>query len=354
MGRTLGYAIGGWLLCVAGLALPARAGYPFLMLPSLADRLGLSMRADGDRRLIVETPCLRLTLENNSRRLVYNGMSVQLNAAPLRYRGSWIISEADAENVITPLAMPDSALSELDTDVVLLDPGHGGDAPGASGPGQVPEKKLVLDIAKRARLKLREAGITVYLTRDRDRSVELGDRCRRASQLGADVFVSIHLNSSGDRSASGFETYVVPSPGYPSSAQADTKIRKSDFTMYPANRYDAANTLLACYLQRGLLSCTGGEDRGVKRARFEVITYTPCPSALVECGFLSSRQEGSRLLAESFRDRIAEGISRGIMTYLSRVREARMAGRRVKIQDVTRAPTPPAARLSGGSRARVR
>jgi N-acetylmuramoyl-L-alanine amidase len=223
---------------------------------------------------------------------------------------------------------------------VLLDPGHGGDDAGAPGPGRVTEKKLNLDIAKRVRDRLADTGLRVLMTRDRDRTADLADRQRRAAQWNADLFVSIHLNSSADRNVHGTETYVVPAAGFPSTAQADAA-RKSEAAGVPGNQFNAANLVLAYYLQKGLLTCTQSEDRGIKRARFYVIRNAPCPAALVECGFLSHREEGARLLNDAYRDRVAEGIARGIMTYVSRAREAAVLNRQVTAAE-TAAPAPAA------------
>jgi len=83
--------------------------------------------------------------------------------------------------------------------------------------------------------------------------------------------------------------------------------------------------LFANYIHRGLLAQTGARDRGIRRARFFVIRNALCPAALVECGFLSNTQEAGRLSAELYREAVAEGLTRGILTYLVRARQARLA-----------------------------
>jgi len=132
--------------------------------------------------------------------------------------------------------------------------------------------------------------------------------------------VSIHLNASRDHAISGIETYIVPAPGYPTTAEAEQHQWFSRTRSCPSNRFDGANSVLAQYLQKGVLAHTGALDRGIRRARFYVIRNSSCPASLVECGFLTNSREMAKLSDASYRDRIAEGIARGILTYLSRVR----------------------------------
>jgi len=222
------------------------------------------------------------------------------------------------------LLCPGNALATAQTSLVMLDPGHGGDDPGARDGWKLDEKRLTLDIARRARAKLREFQVDARLSRERDMSVSLEERCWRAERLGATLFVSIHLNAARDRRTSGIETFIIPSAGYAPTADREGALFKVEKTAYPANHYDAANAVLAYYLHKGLLASSRGEDRGIRRARFHVIKSVSCPAALVECGFMSNRQEAEKLAQEAYRDSLAEGIARGILTYLSRAREAHL------------------------------
>ena len=274
-------------------------------------------------RIELRGPYSAVLFEVGTRRVDFNGTVVFLNAVPQKLRSEWMLTSADAANVIQALAAPDCPLSAVDYWTVVLDPGHGGSDPGARYGRSVDEKRLTLDMAKRVRTKLKDMGVRTEITRDRDRTMSLDERCARAQSLGADVFVSIHFNSTTDPRTGGVETYVVPSVGYPSTGQATAG--RIDDTAYPCNRYDAANMYLAYCLQRGLVAYGRAEDRGIKRARFHVIKYAACPAALVECGFLSNRREAEHILQDDYRDQLAEGITRGILTYLWRVREAHYA-----------------------------
>jgi N-acetylmuramoyl-L-alanine amidase len=289
----------------------------------VAEWLGFERPREAAGRITLQRPYAALQMDPATRRLDFNGLSVYLNAAPRNVRGTWYVAQADADGALRALAAPDCPLSAVGVGLVLLDPGHGGADPGARYGANLEEKRLTLDVARRARAKLREMGVRVELTRDRDRFLSLEDRAARARALRADLFVSIHFNAATDTRTGGIETFVVPAPGFPATTQAAGG--RVDDSPFPCNRFEAANVYLASCLQRGLVAHGRSEDRGVKRARFYVIKQAPCPAALVECGFLSNRREAARILEESHRDRLAEGITRGVLTYLWRVREARYA-----------------------------
>ena len=298
-------------------------------LGNLAVGLGLNVREISDNRFITENRFSSITWENNNRRILFNGIIMHLNAVPQRRGGVWYISDSDAY-LLPALLAPTRFLSHHRCETVIIDPGHGGEYPGASGFGGVSEKKLTLDIARRVRDRLRDTGLMVYLTRDRDRGFssdrnkDLIERSRRADYYRADLFVSIHFNASGDHTATGLETYVAPATGHPATAQLVLRQRRiSNRTI--TNQFDAASTILAQYVQKGIVAFAKSVDRGIKRANFMVLQNAPCPAILVECGFLSNRQECERILSENFRNALADGIAAGILTYASRAREGRFS-----------------------------
>ena len=308
---------GGWLI----LAQPAEAVvFRGLGLNEVMASYGFGAPAEYGRSAVYRSRTATVIFEAESRRVVVNGLSVYLNRSVLKGAGNWVISPVDAVDTIGAMLLPSRALRKAAWAVVVLDPGHGGTDPGASSGAGREEKLLTLDIAKRVRNRLRQNQVSVLMTRDRDVFMGLDERCWRSGKYGGDVFVSIHLNASRDRAISGIETYIVPAPGYPTTAEAERHQFFARTRSCPGNRYDGANAVLAQYLQKGVLAHTGTLDRGIRRARFYVIRNATCPAALVECGFLSNNREISKISDSSYRDRIAEGISRGILTYLSRVR----------------------------------
>lgn len=218
---------------------------------------------------------------------------------------------------------------------IVLDPGHGGVDGGATGFRGLLEKQLTLDVARRVRARLAVAGLKVEMTREDDRLVELDARAAFAAARGASLLVSIHFNAATETESRGVETYVLPAAGFPPTAAGRSGI-SSRYAATPGNAFDAANAALGFQLQRNMVRAAGTMDRGLKRARFLVLRDAPCPAALVECGFLTNPVDAALIADPAHRQRLAEGIARGILEYhlmLRRARAARLA---------ETAPAPPA------------
>lgn len=182
-----------------------------------------------------------------------------------------------------------TALSLLGLTIVV-DAGHGGSDTGAIGNG-LKEKDITLDVAKRLQSKLSAQGAKVVMTRTSDTYPTLTERVEMANSIGADVFVSIHINSSTSPSASGTETYW--------------------------NRtYAAAESKeLATYIQRELIDELGTKDRGVKEANFYVIKNSKMASVLTELAFISNSNDANLLKTSTFREKAAQAIFQGISAY---------------------------------------
>jgi N-acetylmuramoyl-L-alanine amidase len=264
-------------------------------------------------RILVTNRDHTMLFSPRKRRSIIDGVLVYLNGPVEKYDDLWCAARVDISHVILPLLTHSKRHHWRNRPRVVLDPGHGGMDSGAVGQLNATEKKLVLDVARRIRRKLEGSGLAVHLTRDGDSGLSLSTRCAKTWEWRADAFVSIHMNSAANRMASGLETYVLPAPGFPSTAgRTDTDRRAL------GNRHDGDSIRLARYVHKGVLSLTACEDRGIRRARFSVLCGAPCPAVLVECGFVSNRDEAARLLKDHYRDAIAEGIARGLLTYVSR------------------------------------
>ena len=301
----------------------AAAGERFVTLKDVAVAYGLALRAPPGRKVYLQGKWNSWTFEVDSRQSLFNGTLVWLHAPMLKYKGKWRITENDARKVIDPLMRPYAYVGERGYRVVVLDPGHGGEDAGARGRHGVEEKRVVLDVAKRVRIQLANAGLKVYLTRETDRYIDLDERSLKAARWGADVFVSIHLNSAPSSAPKGLETYVMANLGYPSTATSAGL--RGDKTTYLGNRFDHSNAVLGYFMQKALLEKAKGEDRGLRRARFAVLRDAPCTAALVECGFLSNLGEESRMLGVERREAIALAISKGILDYFNTVKKAKVS-----------------------------
>lgn len=171
---------------------------------------------------------------------------------------------------------------------IVIDPGHGGNDPGAVANG-LQEKDVVLDVGQRAADKLRASGANVIMTRSSDQFIALEERAAIANRANADIFVSIHANAAAATSATGTESYHFPT---------STNGRR-----------------LAANIQNELVSHLGTRDRGVKDANFSVLRNTAMPATLLELGFITNASEAERMKTASFRENAANAIHDGIQVY---------------------------------------
>jgi len=301
-------------------------------LRKIAASYGFAPPVSNDRTVALNSSFTKMILEEEGRRMHFNGVLIWLNGVVARAGNSWLLMDQDLRNIVHPLLRPDSAVEDQGSRIVVLDAGHGGKDQGTRGIRRTLEKKVTMDIAKRVARKLQDSQVVVQMTRADDTYVALSERCQKAQRYGADVFVSIHANSTADPLVSGMESFVMTSPGCTGTISS-----RPDPRSYAGNRKEPANMLLGYYVQKGVLSCTGALDRGVKRARFEVLRNMDCAAVLVECGFLSNAREESMLNDPRYREAVANGIARGVLTYLSRVRSVQAdldrTGRKARVTD---------------------
>lgn len=174
---------------------------------------------------------------------------------------------------------------------IALDPGHGGLDDGCVK-GGVLEKELNLSIASGVRERLEKMGYQVILTRDSDCALSLKERVRLAKEAHADIYVSIHQNSSELSQVNGMELY------------------------YSAQNAGDDSRRLAELIQNHAIEDTGANARAVfEWEELYVIRESAMPSCLIETGFLTNARERNRLKTPEYQDRIAEGIASGIDRY---------------------------------------
>jgi len=216
--------------------------------------------------------------------------------------------------------------------VILLDPGHGGDETGAvgklSGKRQVFEKDLSLRLAQRIKQHL-EKTHSVFLTRSIDRTVGLQERADMADKVKADLFISVHFNSSTDAHAHGFETYYLDN----NKDAAVKKVEKQenftlkgedlvvnqiliDLTIQQTVQASRALALAVHGRLKGHMKPTGITNRGVKAGLFYVLALSKRPGLLLEAGFVSNSNELKTVQQEEFMERYAQGVAQGIRDYL--------------------------------------
>lgn len=184
--------------------------------------------------------------------------------------------------------MSTMTISNAQSYKVFIDAGHGGRDNGSSYENKI-EDNINLQIANKVEDKLREEGIYVEITRDKDKYVSLYDRTKKSNSSNSDLFISIHQNASENKSANGIETYY-----------------------YDKNSKAFANTI-----QSNLLDSTKANDRGVRKGNLQVLRDNNKPSILIECGFISNNNEGYKLSTKAYQEKIARGIVDGVKEYFN-------------------------------------
>ena len=213
---------------------------------------------------------------------------------------------------------------------IVIDPGHGGKDPGAPG-SKTTEAEVVLDVALRVeKILAAERGIEVLLTRRDDTYVPLEERTAIANRHAADLFLSIHANSSRNRKAAGVETYVL---NFATNADAEAVAARENATATGSmrnlpdmvraitqnNKRDESRDLAGA-VQESLVSRLRPHnpplrDLGVKQAPFVVLIGAGMPSVLAEIAFISHDSEGGLLKTEKYRQRIAEALAQAVLRY---------------------------------------
>ncbi len=252
---------------------------------------------------------------------------------------------------------------------VVIDPGHGGKDPGAVGPRGLREKDITLSVGKKlGKILKQKHGMKVLYTRKRDKFIPLNERTELANGNKADLFISVHVNASKQRSVRGIETYFlnwtnenqamkvaarengIPlwkmkkmKGGLQMILQDLARSNKKEESMRLAHSVQSSmvNTLKKKYRKI--------EDLGVKYALFYVLVGAEMPSILVEISFISNREEERLLSGDRYKTRIAEAIASGIGSYI--MEKALVASPDMKHREVSFTESPvsvegPAALLS--------
>jgi N-acetylmuramoyl-L-alanine amidase len=246
---------------------------------------------------------------------------------------------AVAEVVATPA--PVMTVESLDArrDIVIaIDPGHGGEDPGASGPGGLREKVVVLQIARRLEAQLAKIpGFKPVLIRTGDYYVSLKNRRDQARSLQADLFISIHADAFREPSARGASIYTLSTRGATSTTAQYLADTENEADRVGGVQLAEMDPMLAGVLAD--LSMTGTLDTSlnvgrlilqqiegvarlhkqqVEQAGFVVLKSPDVPSLLVETGFISNPQEAERLATPTYQDKMARAIRRGIQSWFAR------------------------------------
>ena len=220
--------------------------------------------------------------------------------------------------------------------VVLIDPGHGGEESGAVGhldakrTRRVFEKDLSLRLSKKIKEELSKS-TTAYLTRSVDRAVSLQERADLADIVKADLFLSIHFNSSTNAKSHGFELYYLDN----NSNVAANKVERSENLNLKGEELIVNQILVDLVVQQTVhhskelarlvhekvkptIKLSKIDDRGIKPGLFYVLALSKRPGLLVEVGFVSNPDELHKVNEEKFMNNLAKAISSGVMSFINK------------------------------------
>ena len=334
-------------LLIAGcVTVPSRQMFPtysingaeYLPLVSLCNARGINLQYDVfTQSVILKKDSHRVNMRVGDTLVLVDGSAQHLDSPVDIYKGAIVVPYGFKERIADSLfkesySIPQVVSPILNIRKVVLDPGHGGNDPGAIGRTGLREKDINLDIAKRLSNLLQKRGVQVVMTRSSDRFIPLETRVDIANNSGADLFISIHSNANRVHSLNGFEVYYVSSTvsdskralaaarsatlhlnnAFFASGSPDLKATVWDM-IYTANRAESVE--LARSICRLMDNSGCVKILGIKSARFEVLRGARMPAVLVEVGFLSNIDE-ERMLRNSYsRERIAEAIVQGVEDY---------------------------------------
>ncbi|MFA5257185.1 MAG: N-acetylmuramoyl-L-alanine amidase [Opitutales bacterium] len=292
----------------------------YLSVVKQAEKLGLQVKKSlaGDKlQYRLESKWSTVVLRESTRSCELNGITIHLSRAVIKRHGTLYISLNDYQKTIEPLLLPQNQRPPPGAKRVVIDPGHGGKDNGAENKSlKIKEKNLTLSLALTLKKTLESRGYTVFVTRGNDEFIPLDERPKKAADLKADIFISLHFNATSTSSVTGAETYILPPSGQPSTSGSSFN---GNATL-PGNSFDPWNMLLGYYVQRELVNSLGTGDRGVKRARFAVLRTLNCPGILVEGGFVSNNKECASIAGAAYRQKMATSIADAVDAYARTVR----------------------------------
>ncbi len=282
---------------------------------------GFAKNPDGTVRKNKKGNPIRLDIDvklrAGQRECLMNNVKFVFSFNVLESEGKGWMSQIDLMKLVDPVLRPTYIPNAGKFNTIILDPGHGGkDAGAVNSLGT--EAQYNLDVATRLKSLLEKQGFRVLLTRDSNRYLTLQERVNLANRVNENaIFISIHFNAGG--TARGLETFTLSPVGV---AHYGRGVNEGDFITRQGNAQDSANVALATAVHGSVLNHLNEDktytlDRGIKRARFSVLTGVKHPAILFEGGFMSHPYEAKLIHTPGYRNAIAAGMLKGIVKYRS-------------------------------------
>ena len=319
--RAITLALLGWVALgpvvaaalVSGWEIAKIDGHDYVAVTSMKQFYNFTKLTRTGNSVVLENAKVEMKLKIGGNECLMNGVKFVFTYAVAAVGDKVYVSRMDLAKLIDPVLRPNFIKNAGDFRTVILDPGHGGKDPGATNSLNT-EATYNLNIANRVKSLLLAQGFKVVMTRDNNRYLSLQERVDFANAIRENaIFVCIHFNSGG-RDARGIETFTLSPPGVShygrSAIAADNHVRAG-------NEHYSANIALATSVHGSILRRLQNNtfDRGIKHARFSVLSGVRHPAILLEGGFMTHPYEARLIENPKYQDALAKGVVEAIAKY---------------------------------------
>jgi len=297
----------------AGWEITKIEGREYVSVESIKQFYSFKRVTQSGKSVVLDNPKVEMKLTVGGHECLMNNVKFVFSNPVLSSGSKVWVSRMDLAKLIDPVLRPNFIQNAGNFTTVILDAGHGGKDPGATN-SLGTEANYNLKLAGLAKTMLEAKGFKVVMTRTSNVYLSLQQRVDLANAIKQDaIFISIHYNSGG-RAARGIETFTLSPPGvshYGRSAVAADNIARA------GNQHDSANIALATAVHGSVLRRLGTNtfDRGIKRARFSVLSGVRHPAILFEGGFMSHPYEARLIHNEKYQNAVAMGIVDAVVKY---------------------------------------
>ncbi|NNC87009.1 MAG: N-acetylmuramoyl-L-alanine amidase [Akkermansiaceae bacterium] len=306
----------GFLLCAvaaahAGWETARYNGNDYVTVRSIKEFYNFDTMKRTNKHIVLENKAVEMRLTTGGQEVWMNNVKFVFSYPVVYSKGRYLVSRIDLAKLVDPVLRPQYIRRGGSFTTVIIDPGHGGKDSGATNRYGT-EKAYNLIVARKLKAELEARKFKVIMTRDSDRYLSLQERVDFANRFTNAVFISIHFNSGGRGRAEGIETFTLSPVGV---AHYGRGLKDSDFQAAAGNSQDSANIALATAVHSTTLLMTGRPDRGIRRARYSVLTGVRHPAILLEGGFMSHPFEARLIDNSGYQNTVAKGIANAVVKY---------------------------------------
>lgn len=301
-------------VCAAGWETVRYNGNDYVTLRSIKTFYRFDTMKRSSSKIVLENKIVEMRLTVGGQEVWMNNVKFVFSFPIVPSGGRYLVSRIDLAKMIDPVLRPKYIRPSKPIKTIIIDPGHGGKDSGTVN-RHGSEKTYNLAVAKKLKKELEKLRVfKVVLTRDTDKALTLSQRVAIANKYTNALFISIHFNSGGRRggSAEGIETFTLSPVGV---AHYGRGLKSSDFEARTGNSQDSANIALATAVHSNVLLMSGRPDRGIRRARYSVLTGVRHPAVLLEGGFMSHHFESRLIVNDKYQSTLAKAIAKAVVKY---------------------------------------